>query len=220
VLHACSWLKENAKIRHLRNIPQLCRAISLQLRHISTIGKKPLNSNISSTCAHNMVNFGPLAAEIGWRVWGTPHSKFQRVSCLGFVTAPTSLNGRQPNFARCLAVSWADTLHIHFRGLLPPNGILPGGKIFAILSTAFNRGRHLYSAGRPSRWASAHILVIIAWIADRGVTTADSFLSLTSQHPTSGGGLPFRGWIRTASNRPSTYPSSVVAIPLATWCSG
>jgi len=24
-----------------------------------------------------------------------------------------------------------------------------------------NRGRHLYSAGRPSRWASAHILVLI-----------------------------------------------------------
>ena len=26
-------------------------------------------------------------------------------------------------------------------------------------TAAFNRGRHLYSAGRPSRWASAHILV-------------------------------------------------------------
>ena len=24
----------------------------------------------------------------------------------------------------------------------------------------FRRGRHLYSAGRPSRWASAHILVL------------------------------------------------------------
>jgi len=31
--------------------------------------------------------------------------KFQRVSRLGFVTAPTSLNGGQPNFARCLAIS-------------------------------------------------------------------------------------------------------------------
>ena len=26
---------------------------------------------------------------------------------------------------------------------------------------AFNRGRHLYSAGRPSRWALAHILVSV-----------------------------------------------------------
>jgi len=27
----------------------------------------------------------------------------------------------------------------------------------------FSRGRHLHSAGRPSRWASAHILVIGLW---------------------------------------------------------
>jgi len=31
-----------------------------------------LNSNISYTCPHNMVNFGPLAAEINWWVCGTP----------------------------------------------------------------------------------------------------------------------------------------------------
>jgi len=30
------------------------------------------NSNISSTCPHNMVNFGPLAAEIDWGFLGTP----------------------------------------------------------------------------------------------------------------------------------------------------
>jgi len=47
-------------------------AISSQLRHISTIGKKILNSNISPTCSYNMVNFGPLAAEILSLVWGTP----------------------------------------------------------------------------------------------------------------------------------------------------
>jgi len=33
--------------------------------------KKMLNSNMSSSCPHNMVNFSPLASEIGWRVWGT-----------------------------------------------------------------------------------------------------------------------------------------------------
>ena len=31
-----------------------------------------INSNVSTTCLHNMVNFGPLAAEICLRVWGTP----------------------------------------------------------------------------------------------------------------------------------------------------
>jgi len=30
-----------------------------------------LSSNISSTCPHNMVNFGPLAADIVSLVWGT-----------------------------------------------------------------------------------------------------------------------------------------------------
>jgi len=107
--------------------------------------------------------------------------KFQRVSHLGFTTAATLLNGGEPNFARCLAISWAGTQYIHFRGLLPPNGILPGAKFpsrpslvfsyigsvtarhsssgcqpnFAVLS----RGCYLYSAGHPSCWASAHILV-------------------------------------------------------------
>ena len=33
--------------------------------------KNSLSSNISSTCPHNMVNFGPLAAEIISLVWGT-----------------------------------------------------------------------------------------------------------------------------------------------------
>jgi len=46
-------------------------------------------------------------------------SKFQRVSRLGFVTAATSLNGRQPNFGRCLGISWAVTLCIHCGALNP-----------------------------------------------------------------------------------------------------
>ena len=63
--------KKVAKNRHLGTIPQLCRAISLQLRHVSTIRKKLLSSNISPTCSHNIVNFGPLAAGILSLVWGT-----------------------------------------------------------------------------------------------------------------------------------------------------
>jgi len=70
---------------------------------------------MSSTCPHNMVNFGPLAAEICWRVWGTP-ANFKRVSRLGSVTAATSLSGGQPNFARCLAVSCASCYTIYISG--------------------------------------------------------------------------------------------------------
>jgi len=73
----CTWLAENAgckkspKIWHVHTIAQLCPAVSSQLRHISTIRKNLLNSNISSTCPHNMVNFDPLMAEISLPVWGT-----------------------------------------------------------------------------------------------------------------------------------------------------
>jgi len=75
----CTWLAGNAgckklpqKNRRLGTIAQLCRAISSQLRCISTIGKDLLSSNISSTCLHNMVNFSLLAAETVSLVWGTP----------------------------------------------------------------------------------------------------------------------------------------------------
>ena len=34
--------------------------------------KNLLNSNTSSTCPDNVVNFGLLTAEIRWQVWGTP----------------------------------------------------------------------------------------------------------------------------------------------------
>ena len=64
--------KKSPKIRHLHTIVQLYRAISQQLRHISTIGKNLLSSSISPRRSHNMVNFGPLAAEIGPVIWGTP----------------------------------------------------------------------------------------------------------------------------------------------------
>ena len=83
--------------------------------------KNLLSSNISSTCPHNMVNFGPLAAEIVSLVWGTPGN---------------------------------------FNGFGVLAALLHGTLVVVVSQTAaLNRGRHLYSAGRPSCWALAHILV-------------------------------------------------------------
>jgi len=62
----------DAKNRHFGTIEQFCRAISSELRHVSTIGKNLLNSNTSYECSANMANFGLLTAEICWRIWGTP----------------------------------------------------------------------------------------------------------------------------------------------------
>ena len=90
MLHAARWkyrAQKSRQNRHLGTIAQFCRAISSQLRHISTIGKKLLSSNTSSTCPHNMANFGPLTAEIDWPVWGTP-ANFN-----GFRVFATLLNG-------------------------------------------------------------------------------------------------------------------------------
>ena len=84
--------------------------------------KNLLSSNISSTCPHNMVNFGPPAAEIVSLVWGTPGN---------------------------------------FNGFRVFAALLHGTVVVGVSQTAaLNRGRHLYSAGRPSRWALAHILVL------------------------------------------------------------
>jgi len=96
---------------HRTNLPGCIFATEAR---IDNRKKKLLSSNISSTCLHNMVNFGPPAAEIDWRVWGTP-ANFNgfRVLASLLQAAATSLNGSQPNFARWLAVSWACRIFIH-----------------------------------------------------------------------------------------------------------
>jgi len=99
-----------------------------QLRHASTIGEKLVKQQY---LLHMNPQYGELQPTNGsdrFTSFGHPN-KFQRVSRLGFVTSATSLNGGEPNFARSLAISWAGTLYIHFRGLLPPDGILPGAKL-------------------------------------------------------------------------------------------
>jgi len=74
-LTANTGRKKVAKNRHLGTIAQLRCAISSQLRHLSTIGKKTCQAAIPPPHVltnYNMVNFGLLAAEILSLVWGTP----------------------------------------------------------------------------------------------------------------------------------------------------
>ena len=112
--------KNSPKNHHLGTIPQLCQAISSQLKHILTIGKKIVKQQY---LLHMCLQYGELRHISVWdRFVSLGHPcKFQRVSLLGSVTTRHSSIGRQPNFA------------------------------------ALNRGRHLYSAGRPSGWTLAHI---------------------------------------------------------------
>ena len=61
-----------AKIRHIRTIAQLFRAVSRNYGMYRQSENKLLNSNMSSTRRHNMVNVGPVTAEIVSGVLGTP----------------------------------------------------------------------------------------------------------------------------------------------------
>jgi len=119
--------KNDANKRHLSTIARLCRAVSSQIRHVSTIGK---NSVKQQYLPQKCLQYGELRPSNGCdRLAGLGHPViFQRVSRLGSVTARQSSSGRQPNFA------------------------------------ALNRGRHLCSAGRPSRWALVHILVFLCFM--------------------------------------------------------
>jgi len=75
---------------------------------------------------HMSSEYGEFQPTNGWD-WSVSfghHRKCQWVSHLGFVTAPTSLNRDQPNFAWCLGCYIIYT----FLGSLAPNRILPGAK--------------------------------------------------------------------------------------------
>ena len=120
MLHAARWKCRTQKNRQKVAIcaPSYIFATKARIKN----RKNLLNSNISSRCSHNMVNFGLLAAEndpvvCPHQLISTAFASWQR-----YCTA-VKYSERQPNFAE------------------------------------LNRGRHLCSAGRPSRWALAHILV-------------------------------------------------------------
>jgi len=116
---------------------------------LSTIGKL-LNSNISSTCPYNMVNFGLLAAGIISLLWGTPGT-FN-----GFRVLAELLHGTLVK-AKFEANSYQIPLHSWFGSSSELASVMELGfngrqRNFAVL----NRGRHLYLAGRPSPGIGPH----------------------------------------------------------------
>ena len=134
VVHAARWkyrTQKSPKSRHLGIHRTTLSGYVFAIKALIGNRKKNLlSSNIFSICPHNMVNFGPLAAEIGPVVWGTP-ANFNEFTVLAAYIRHTSI-GCQPNFA------------------------------------ALNRGRHLYSAGRPSRWARILVVTLFfGWHRDR-----------------------------------------------------
>jgi len=100
-----------------------------------------------------MANFGPLTAETGSGVWGTP-ANFN-----GFRVLPSLLQGRRsPETNQTLHSVWPSpglVCYIHFRGLLRPEEILPGAKFTLRPSLAFCyigsvTARHSISGRHPN----------------------------------------------------------------------
>jgi len=148
-----------------------------------------LNSNISSRCPHNMANFGPLTAEIGWRIWGTP-ANFNGFRVLALLLQwHHSLAANQTLHDVWLSPGLVYYIYTFFGGFCPGLNFARHSLNFASMScillyrqhycTAldqwlsaklcgmvhgmelrhFCRRYHLYSAGHPLHWALAHILV-------------------------------------------------------------
>jgi len=91
--------------------------------------KSLLNSNMTSICPPNMANFGPLTAEICWRVWDTP-ANFN-----GFRVLPSMQRRRSPEANQTLHDVWVFPGLLHYiytfsvgGGALALDRILPGAK--------------------------------------------------------------------------------------------
>jgi len=109
--------------------------------------KNLLNSDMSSTCSHNMTNFSRLTAEILSGVWATPKNSTVFACCLCY----------------CSKIAhWRPTNHLlgwytiyTFSDALAPDGILPGAKFTLRPSLAFSyigsvTARHSSSGRQPN----------------------------------------------------------------------
>jgi len=130
VLHAARWKcrtqKNRQKSPSAHHRTNLSGYIFATKAYVDNRKKNLLNSNISSTCLHNTVNVGPLTAEIGWRVWGTP-ANFN-----GFRVFASLLHRRRsPEAKQTLHDVWPYSRPVHYiyiLGAVAPNEILTGSK--------------------------------------------------------------------------------------------
>jgi len=115
--------------------------------------KNLLNSNISPTTPHNMVNFGPLAAEMSSRVCGTP-ANFNGFRILALLLQRRrSLEANQT--LHNVRPSPGLIHYISFSGALARYGILPGAKFTLRPGLAFSyigsiTARHSSSGRQPN----------------------------------------------------------------------
>jgi len=134
VLHAARWntgrkkiAKKSASGHHRTTLSGYIFATKACINN----RKNLLNSNISSICPHNMVNFGSPTAEICWRVWGTP-ANLNRFRVLASYTDVAQWRSTKlcRIFGHLLGWQWY-TIYT-FLGLLSHKGILQAAKSLCV----------------------------------------------------------------------------------------
>jgi len=140
MLHAARWKYRMQKLCQkspsVHHCTTLSGYISATKACIDNQKKNLLNSNISSICRRNMLNFGPLTAEICWRVWGTP-ANFDGLCVLASFCTDVAqrTSTKLCRMFGCL-LRWY-TIYT-FWGLFPPNGILQAAKFTLCQSIPFS----------------------------------------------------------------------------------
>ena len=114
-LAANTGRKKVAKNHHLGTIAQLCRAISSQLRHVLTIGKKLVKLQY---LLHMSLQYGELrptiAAKIVSLVWGTPGS-FNWFRALAALLHGTVVVGVNQTFISIRRRGWSKHTHNKYK---------------------------------------------------------------------------------------------------------
>jgi len=133
VLHAARWKYRTQKIaknRHLSTIAQICRAIFLQLRHVSIIGNKFVKQKYF---LHVSSQYGELQPASGLRAPPANFNGFRVLTSLLQRRRSTKVN-------QTLHDVWPSPglVHYTFLGFFSPNGILPGAKFTLCQSLAFS----------------------------------------------------------------------------------
>jgi len=181
------WLRKSPSAHHCTTLSSYVFATK---SCIDNWKKNLLNGNIYSTCPHNVANFGPLMTEIGWRVFGNPanFNRFRDLASLlqrcrspeanqtlhdfwpspGLVHYIYIFGGSCPlteffhvQNSLCVQVLHSPILAALLHGTPAAGSAKLCGVVQGTELRNFCRGRHLYLAGRPWRWASAHILVCV-----------------------------------------------------------
>jgi len=198
--------------------------------------KNLLNSNISSTGPYNIVNIGPLTAEIGSLVWGTP-ANFN--GCYVLALLMHQCHWTEVN--QILHDVWPSPGLVHyiyiFAGSCPltefyqvPNSLsvqllhspilaalLHGTRVVGVSQTlqCWARGHHLYLAGRPSLGigphSSSHVLSVLlcTWVL---------VISLKQQNFRNGQQL--RSWIHWLNSDRKCIHVCTFAVCLKVICNG